>query len=257
MAPAGSPVGGVVLVHGLGDHVERYREVAAVFAARGFQVGGVDLPGHGASPGARGRVEGAEAVETVIHESVARLGELLGQGARLGVAAHSMGAFFVLRLLQQEPDLFEFAWLSSPLVRPGEHRSRVVREILRVAARFFPGLTVSSKIRPELCRRRRGEDDDDALIHHRVSLSLGAALLDMEEAVARGVSAMNPLLALLVTHGEEDQICPARYSRELFDAMNLENKRYLLLPDHMHEPFRDEGSEEVLAAVGRWLDGLG
>lgn len=44
--PAENPQGGMLLVHGMNEHVGRYRQVAAFFGRR-FHVLGVDLHGHG------------------------------------------------------------------------------------------------------------------------------------------------------------------------------------------------------------------
>src|ERR1700712_3655076 len=49
-----APRGVVVLVHGLGEHINRYDHVAHRLAAQGFDVVGYDHRGHGRSPGARG-----------------------------------------------------------------------------------------------------------------------------------------------------------------------------------------------------------
>src|SRR5205085_2651769 len=48
--------GTIVLVHGLGEHVDRHAHVAAFFNARGWRVVGYDHRGHGRSDGARGRL---------------------------------------------------------------------------------------------------------------------------------------------------------------------------------------------------------
>ena len=53
--PAGEPRrGAVVLVHGLGEHIDRYDHVARRLNGQGFAVVGHDQRGHGRSPGPRG-----------------------------------------------------------------------------------------------------------------------------------------------------------------------------------------------------------
>ncbi len=39
----------VLLVHGLGEHVQRYRDLSEFLAGNGIGFAGVDLPGHGRS----------------------------------------------------------------------------------------------------------------------------------------------------------------------------------------------------------------
>jgi alpha-beta hydrolase superfamily lysophospholipase len=48
--PAGTPVGGVLLLHGLTDSPYSLRSIGHELAARGFKVVGLRLPGHGTIP---------------------------------------------------------------------------------------------------------------------------------------------------------------------------------------------------------------
>ncbi|UOF22511.1 alpha/beta hydrolase [Pseudomonas syringae] len=48
--PSGTPKGGVLLVHGLGDSAWSFHDVAQTLAAQGYLVRTVLLPGHGTKP---------------------------------------------------------------------------------------------------------------------------------------------------------------------------------------------------------------
>jgi alpha-beta hydrolase superfamily lysophospholipase len=52
--PCRAARGTVLVVHGLGEHIGRYAQVAAELNARGWRVVGYDQRGHGASEGGRG-----------------------------------------------------------------------------------------------------------------------------------------------------------------------------------------------------------
>src|SRR5437762_11342535 len=55
-APSGVPSGTVAILHGYGEHIGRYDEVAGVLVAAGWSVRGLDLRGHGRSSGRRGHI---------------------------------------------------------------------------------------------------------------------------------------------------------------------------------------------------------
>jgi alpha-beta hydrolase superfamily lysophospholipase len=172
--------------------------------------------------------------------------------------AHSMGALAGLRFLQQAPEIFRFAWLSSPLVKVGARRGPVVRMFTRIAAEIVPFLTIDSGVRPEDCRPIREGEEPDPLLHYRISVAWAAACLKLEAEIAADLSRLDPELKLLITHGANDIVCPPEFSRALFDSLQLAAKEYALIEGMMHEPFRGESRRvEVLARAGAWLDQLG
>ncbi len=50
----------MILVHGLGEHIQRYLAWAELFKGEGIGFTGVDLPGHGSSDGKRGHIKSNE-----------------------------------------------------------------------------------------------------------------------------------------------------------------------------------------------------
>ena len=53
---AEKPLGAIAVLHGIGEHFGRYEKFADYMARRGYSVYGIDLPGHGKSPGIRGQI---------------------------------------------------------------------------------------------------------------------------------------------------------------------------------------------------------
>ena len=47
----------IILVHGLGEHIQRYNHWAELFNREDIGFTGVDLPGHGRSDGKRGNIK--------------------------------------------------------------------------------------------------------------------------------------------------------------------------------------------------------
>jgi len=75
---ADQPIGGLVLIHGQGDHSRRHLVAIESLAAVGVTVVAPDLPGHGRAEGTRGHIGGIEDADQIIRGAEARIRELVG-----------------------------------------------------------------------------------------------------------------------------------------------------------------------------------
>ncbi len=258
-APAqGGFRGGLVLLHGIGEHTARYGEVMRRLTGMGLLCAGVDWPGHGLSPGKRGHIESLATVHTLIRETRAYLIERLGGGpgtlaGRVGLGAHSMGALLALDFLGRYHGEFAFAWVNAPPLFPEGKRSRLSIGLLRRLGVPFPRLTVSHGVKVSMCfdasdpefvaRARRN-------CHNRVSLRLGLTLLETAREVRASSRPLGASLSLLATQGGADKVCLPEHTRKWFDAVPLEDKTYREFPGRLHECWRDA---EVVDAAEAWL----
>lgn len=100
--PTGPPLAAAVLVHGMGEHVLRYGELAANLTRLGYVVYGYDHRGHGASadPDARGALGryGWEALVADIGVMTDRV-RAEKPGVPIVLIAHSMGSFATQQFL--------------------------------------------------------------------------------------------------------------------------------------------------------------
>jgi alpha-beta hydrolase superfamily lysophospholipase len=114
--PAGTPSGVVQLTHGMGEHVLRYGELAAVLNARGLVVYGQDHRGHGATAGSPENY--GVLGENGWAELVADIGRLTDLARTehpdlpLVLVGHSMGSFAVQQYLVDNSDRVDAAVLS-------------------------------------------------------------------------------------------------------------------------------------------------
>ena len=71
---------------------------------------------------------------------------------------------------------------------------------------------------------------------------------------------MGPILKdpakILITQGTDDEICPPRYSRELFETIATTAKEYVLLHGLRHELFREPVNDEFMEVVTDWVNEL-
>ncbi len=261
--------GGVLLVHGLGDHLGCHEKAARMFCRRGMVAAGLDWPGHGHSDGKRGHSFGLAPLMELITESLADLRERIPAGSPIGLYAHSAGAFVLLQYLGDQalkgeqainpPSSFSFVWLSSPLLRPDYGQGLVKRKVGEWLSKIVPGLLFDTGVRSNRCYPPDPESGllkEDPLKHHKVSLALGSDFIKRSHRLNDCALAFKQPTHLFISQGSADNICPPDFSRAFFDTVPLpiENKRYLLLPDVLHEPLNDPSAPELLTAVGEWID---
>lgn len=261
--------GGVLMVHGIGDHLGRHEKAARMFCRRGLVAAGLDWPGHGHSPGKRGHAQGMDPLMELVAESLVDLCKRIPPGSPLGLYAHSAGAFVLLQYLcgqvakggdaAHHPSAFPFVWLSSPLLRPAHGQSQFKLMMGEWLSKVAPGLCLDTGVRPVRCHPPdavTGLLREDPLGHHKISLALGADFMRRSRTMDDCALLFQRPTQLLITQGSADGICPPQFSREFFDKVPLPDgdKTYLLLPGVLHEPLNDPVAPELLAKVGDWLE---
>ena len=91
LEPRGTPVGGVLLLHGLTDSPYSLRSVGLALVARGYRVVGLRLPGHGTAPSGLLTFE-VEDLEAATQLAMRDLRQSLGAGRPLFMIGYSNGA---------------------------------------------------------------------------------------------------------------------------------------------------------------------
>ncbi|BFI94658.1 MAG: alpha/beta hydrolase [Rhodanobacter sp.] len=245
--------GGVLLVHGLGEHAGRYAALAHWLNARGYAVRGYDQRGHGESPGPRGVLRHPDdllADLAVVHADYAR-----ALGAAPLLLGHSMGGLVALRAVLDGRVAPQALVLSSPALR--SHASPGLRRLAAVLARTLPNLRLRNGLDlPRLSHDARVVDAyrADALCHDRVSPRL-ADFIFRAGASCTADAGRLALPALLLVAGE-DALVDAGGSRDFSAAatgtQQLTTRYFATL---YHELFNEAepGRSQVLMQLADWL----
>jgi len=252
---------GVVINHGQGDFAERYLDVAERLIELGLTVVIHDFPGHGHSGGRRGHIPNVETVNAIIGESIERL-----NGLDFGVIGHSMGGLITKNFLVEASrgayPLPKFCWLSSPLIRPTNGRSAWFVNLVKLIAPIVPSITIDTGVTPEMCRSTVPQNPEDVEIlkfeqgHTRISMGWGCELVYLEEKLAEQISHISEDIPLLITQGNEDPVCPVEFIEDLFPSFPNKQKQLIVLEGMLHEPFADDGSDQLFDQLLPWIDNL-
>jgi len=258
--PAADPRRGVVvLVHGLGEHIDRYDHVARRLNGQGFAVVGYDHRGHGRSPGQRGGMPSDDAL-------CADLGRVLYAAREqfpgpLVLLGHSLGGLiagrFVAEGLQPKPA----AWwrpvdalvMSSPALHPGTNA--VQKLLLAVVAPMLPNLAVNNGLKVDWISRDAGVVKAyaaDPLVHDRITGRLGLFVARQGPAVIAAAPRWTTP-TLLMWAGSDRCVSPAGSAAFAAAApRNLVTLREW--PGLFHEIFNEPEQGDVLTVLDQWLD---
>lgn len=247
----------VVIVHGYGEHGDRYQRLAARLTEEGFSVWANDHRGHGLSEGPRGVMMNiGDAVADV--DQVVDLARQGRPGLPVFMFAHSMGGAIGLRYALDHQDKLAGLVLSSAAVSlEGLGVSRLQRAAAKVVGRIAPKLAIN-RLPLDGISRDPEEDriyQEDPLVHKgaqpaRTVSELLEAMAELPDEVA-GLR-----IPLLVIAGSADPIVPAAGSRDIFERTGSADKRIIVYEGFVHELINEppDDRERVTRDLIEWLD---
>jgi len=253
--PPGPPLARIVLIHGIGDHVDGlpYTTAASALAARGFAVHRMELRGHGRSDGPRVYVNSFADYRADLRQFVRQVGA--GTPARsLHLVGISLGGLIVTSYALHHPDGLAGVVAVAPAL--GEvGGSPLMRALLPLLSRLAPRLPIDPKLDlSHLTRDRELQKayvEDDPLYQTRITPRVAAELLSAIAVTRTGAPRFRT--PLLVLHGAADTVTSPQGSREFFDRAGSADKSYKTYAGAYHNLFVETNREEVFDDIAAWV----
>ncbi len=252
--PENTPRALLLIVHGAGEHCNRYETLARHFTDQGYVVAGLDHPGHGKSGGEYGHIDRfQDLVDTL--ETYQQQVEKDFSGLPQILLGHSMGGLISALFLLRQQSKFVGCVLSGPAIKteiePGYLQLLLIR-CLSVAAPRVGVLQLDAA----------GVSRDPAVVADYVS----DPLVNHKKMTARMVSelfvAMHHIqneankisLPMLLLHGGKDVMAAPEGSRFLYENISSEDKSLKIYPELFHEIFNEPEREAVFADTLDWCE---
>lgn len=244
----------ICLVHGMGEHIMRYRHFAQYFNKKGGTVIGYDQRGHGQSGGKKGHSPSYE----MLIEEVSRLmvaGETTYPDIPVFLYGHSMGGALVMNYgLQHHPNVKGII-ASAPWIALGFKPSSFKIILGKTMRSILPGLVQPSGLDPEMISTDKAEVEKyiaDPLVHDKISVGAGMALMEAGEKLEK-YNGSYPV-PLLIMHGDADKITSFEASQQFSES--VDNTTFKSWPGMYHEIHNETSKIQVFDYTYQWMKQL-
>ncbi len=260
------PRGYVWILHGLGEHMGRYEELAVFLTQLGFDVLGIDFPGHGLS-----RKRGIKNIHSIDDLLICLNGAVdwwFFEGPRSAERAsskdwylfgHSMGAITGLawilnaKKLGLKSDFAKAAAVSAPPLKlrlpVPAWKSQVAHSLLNIKPFLELGNEISTDdLSVEVANRAAYREDP--LVHGYASPAAFLSILSYAELVKSQSADIEIPLGLMV--GENDPIVDPDAVEAFFHSLGT-HKKFLKIAGNRHEIVNDIDKNLVFKFIAEWF----
>lgn len=241
----------VILVHGLGEHIQRYDHWADKFKNEGIGFAGVDLPGHGRSDGRRGNIKSFSQLDEML-DILIKTTLRTFPGTPVYIYGHSLGGGIVLNYLIRRNPKIKGAIVTSPWLRLSFEPSKIKVTMASVMKYILPGLIQPSGLIVDHISHDQNVIEkykNDPLVHGKISVSLFYGAMSAAKYSLAHASELN--IPTLLMHGSDDKICSPEGSREFASKNNKVELK--ILEGGYHELHNEPFKEEVFEYIINWM----
>jgi len=251
--PVGEVKAVLLIVHGLGEHSGRYKNVVDHFVPLGYAVYGLDHLGHGRSEGKRemvARFEDFTDTLTIFYKMVTGW----QPGKPVFLLGHSMGGLIASYYLLDHQADFKGAVISAPAIKIGESITPATITLSKILSKLAPGMGMLGLDASKISRDPQvvtAYANDPLVFHAKTPARLAAEMLKAMLRVTAEVGKIT--LPFIVVQGSEDKLVDPRGAQMLYDRASSTDKTIKVYEGLYHEVFNEPERARVLGDVEAWL----
>ena len=244
----------VCLVHGLGEHSSRYKELPTELTNSGFAFLGYDQRGHGKSEGRKGHTPSYEAFLSDLSKLI-KEAEKRFPNKKIFLYGHSMGGNLVLNYaIRNKAEKIAGIITTGPWLKLSRPFSPATNFLAVVLNKFFPTFRTFHGIKSSDSSNNKIKNTDvgkDKLLHPWISARTYISIQEAGEWALEHASGFN--IPLLILHGGCDKVTSPEGSRQFVSKVKTENS--LLIYDELsHELHNEPRRAEIFSKIVEWLN---
>jgi len=242
---------GIILVHGIGEHIQRYSHWIERFNEKGFGFVGVDLPGHGKSDGKRGTLNSYSLTDEMLDFLLSEHKKTF-PSIPVFIYGHSLGGNIVLQyLLQKKPEV-NGAVVTSPALRLAFQPAKTKLLLARIMKNLVPSLIQSSGlIAGHLSHDQKIIDAyiADPLVHDKISVGLFQSMMSAADYSLSHAGDLK--VPVLLMHGADDLIISPQGSRDFASKTKMVELK--IWDGGYHELHNEIFKDDVFSYIVNWI----
>jgi alpha-beta hydrolase superfamily lysophospholipase len=249
-----SPKAVVAVVHGVGEHIDRYPHVVKALTESGYVMAGFDLRGHGRSDGQRGHILAWEDYRGDVGRFL-NLVSSLKPNKPLFIYGHSLGSLIVLDYILHEAEGLRGAIISGTSLMPKDaappYQVLVARLLSGIRPKFslrmaLPGSSLARD--PQVAKAY----DEDPMVFWERSVRWGTESLQVVDWIKKHPHQVR--IPVLFIHGEADPLVSVEGARRFYEQVTFPDKTLKVYAGSLHEPHNDLDHAQVTGDMINWLD---
>jgi alpha-beta hydrolase superfamily lysophospholipase len=266
-----SPIGIVVIAHGLGEHARRYELFATELNQAGYTVFALDHRGHGGSPGPSGLGDFGVGGWNALVSDMVQIVEIAREeceGLKLTLFGHSMGSFAAQQFVLDHSELIDALILSGSaavdkLFETNAESIENMQEEGKSAFSPYNALFEPARTDFDWLSRDTAEVDKyiedplcgfDLVPESGIGMVVEAAQLSDPELLRR----IRSDLPMLLVAGDMDpvtgQLAFLEVLKQRYEAAGIGNIETRYYKGGRHEMLNEINREEVVSDLVSWLD---
>ncbi len=241
----------IIMVHGLGEHIQRYLTWAGLFKNERIAFIGLDLPGHGRSDGRRGNISNYFLTDEMLDILLENCRKTF-PGCPIYIYGHSLGGGIVLEYLLRRNPKIKGAIVTSPWLRLTFQPPKSKLILASIMKNIMPGLVQASGLNVNYISHDGAEVEkyiNDPLVHGKISVGLFVRAMNSGEYSLKHASELK--IPTLLIHGSEDKLTSPQASMEFAGKTKMVELR--IWEGGYHELHNELFREDVFKFIMNWI----
>ncbi len=252
-APENDVRGVICLVHGMGEHCNRYEHLGNFFSDKNIALIAYDQRGHGKSEGKRGHTPSYEHLLQGVENLLYKAKELFPEQPLI-LYGHSMGGNLALNFAMRKKPVLHGVIASSPWLRLAFEPPAIKVKLGQWMRKIYPAFSQSTELDAKAISRIADEVskyEKDPLVHDRITAMMFTSVYEAGNWAMENTEELE--LPTLIFHGSGDQLTSHQASRE-FAGKVQGDVTFQLFENAYHEIHNDTSKAELLQLLEKWVE---